>query len=772
MSRVHRMVNRCTLLFSLVVAIGCAKERPAEQSSALITDHVGRWTFDESEGTVAYDDERPSPHHGTFYDGEAPNEHGPERVKDGVSSGAVGFDGIDDSVRITDFSYGPAFTISFWFKVADISGGSATLLDHGSPFNKNSLTIQMAGGSAGTGEIYTYLCDTNDGDCEEGIRVENPPGGTWADGAWHHYVLAVGDWEDALIYLDGALAARGPRGGDEFEPGGPIFAGGRPDAVEWLEGVLDEVTVFNRKLLAPEALTLYEMYDWPPPPANTVILNNWFHTADDFPNPERGWYISHRDPTDGSLSDFPAGVTLGLAIINLRQAFENGPDECGPTLTDPCDVDVHAMVPETLKTNLRSAFDDLRAHGDKVIVRIKYHDEPIENPMPPPEILCLRGDPPTKELVEAHISGLQQVFEDYRDVIVLVQAGYLGVWGEFHQYCPAPLLDDVADWGHIIDHAFANRPTGRTLALRSPDRKEDFLAWKTMMMGPFGPFPAAEGFGTGYGPNLAHFNDCFLSSPSDTGTYPHGGGQTEIDMWKAYVAQESKYMPFGGETCPPDTSPPIEPHRFDCSKALPEMRQLHLSYLNMGHWDGATNPDPMVGIWANQGCRDYISRSLGYRFYLYYLSHTERVKPNDPIEVTIRLTNLGFASMFNPRPVYLILRHPTDNKKIYMANLGTAQDVDPRRWFSGEWVTFTRRVRIPNDAPSVDGYTLALWMPDEADCLKGDPRFSVRLANVGTWEDMTGFNILSNQVDVDESQPPNMLSSDVDFVDYDDSCPP
>ena len=62
------------------------------------------------------------------------------------------------------------------------------------------------------------------------------------------------------------------------------------------------------------------------------------------------------------------------------------------------------------------------------------------------------------------------------------------------------------------------------------------------------------------------------------------------------------------------------------------------------------------------------------------------------------------------------------------------------------------RVRIPADL-TPGSYTLAVRLPDESPSLSDDPRYAIRLANDGVWNDDTGDNVLTPALVVDASAP-------------------
>jgi len=72
-------------------------------------------------------------------------------------------------------------------------------------------------------------------------------------------------------------------------------------------------------------------------------------------------------------------------------------------------------------------------------------------------------------------------------------------------------------------------------------------------------------------------------------------------------------------------------------------------------------------------------------------------------------------------------------------------DADPRRWWSGETRNYPFRVQLPADV-TPGTYDVLVNMPDAADTLRNDPRYSIRFANEGTWEAATGFNDLGLRV--------------------------
>jgi hypothetical protein len=281
----------------------------------------------------------------------------------------------------------------------------------------------------------------------------------------------------------------------------------------------------------------------------------------------------------------------------------------------------------------------VRQAGVKVLLRFAYGD----------------SDAPKAQIL-AHIAQIQPLLEKNVDVIVAMQAGFIGVDGEWHDSTNG--LDDPADRKEILQAELDALPASRMTQIRTPMLKDE--SWP-------GPLADADAWSGSYAARIGHHNDCFLATDTDYGTYP----SSEIEQWKDYVAQEGQYTPVGGETCKVDSP------RSDCDSARAEMERLHWSLLNEQH------DADVYAAWKSQGCFDEISRRLGYRFELARVVFTDKVAPGGELDLEVHVRNVGYAGLFNARPVYAVLDDGTTRRD---ALLGS---VDPRAWASGAETTFT-----------------------------------------------------------------------------------
>jgi hypothetical protein len=130
-----------------------------------------------------------------------------------------------------------------------------------------------------------------------------------------------------------------------------------------------------------------------------------------------------------------------------------------------------------------------------------------------------------------------------------------------------------------------------------------------------------------------------------------------------------------------------------------------------------------------------IINRLGYRLSLTSAEFNEEVRPGGLLDLTVNITNTGFASLINPRPLYVVMQQANS---IFLTKL----ELDPRTWQPGS-SSFTAKIRLPSKMKESD-YNLTLWLPDEEETLQQNPSYAVQFANEDTWDESTGYNILGN----------------------------
>ncbi|RYY37558.1 MAG: DUF4874 domain-containing protein, partial [Sphingobacteriaceae bacterium] len=373
-------------------------------------------------------------------------------------------------------------------------------------------------------------------------------------------------------------------------------------------------------------------------------------SAEDFPNPERGFYrYSETHASDYSVLD-----ATELAGYRTSQTVENAEYSVLSTLVFRyyiLDNITSAPIPASFLTNVGLDMAAARTAGVKLIPRFVYTVRQTAGNCPEGFICPPYGDA-QKSIILNHIAQLKPVLQANADVIACVQMGFIGTWGE--QYYSDFFGDPSTNGGQgnkLLDQNWTDRievlralldavPADRMVQVRYPQIKQRFLYGINALV-TSAPLSDANGFTTADNARIGFHNDCFLASSTDFGTYedygnsssPRVSGGAALNTLRDYFMADSKYVAVGGETCSDDYSP-----ANDCEpggKAQEEMASMHYSYLN-AHYNNLVNND-----WQTGGCMDNIKKNLGYRFVLQSAVLPDNVVHGSSMNLVINLKNAG-----------------------------------------------------------------------------------------------------------------------------------
>ncbi|SEF73431.1 protein of unknown function [Nonomuraea solani] len=417
-------------------------------------------------------------------------------------------------------------------------------------------------------------------------------------------------------------------------------------------------------------------------------------TTENFANPERGLYhhTGDCDKNDFDLATLRGyrdsqGISLVMCVFYLAE-FKTSP------------------ISQAALDQLRQQLDTVRAAGLKMILRFAY-------------TTSTDGADASRTQVLAHLDQLAPYLSGNKDVIYLMQAGFIGAWGEWYytQNFGNAGTVTAADWANrkaVVDKILNVLPSTRMVQLRTPKFKRTMYSTS--------PLPAGQAYNGSALARLGHHNDCFLASPDDYGTYE------DAAVEYPYLQAETAYLAMGGETCNPN------PPRSECPTAKDELSRFHYSYLNTDYHPG------VLGSWSTGGCLAEITRSLGYRFALQNGTYPATATRGGNLPISLTLRNDGYAAPFNPRGLELVLRD-TATSAIHRLPL----TADPRKWAAGATSTITQTLKLPASIPA-GSYALLLGLPDPQ--LSSRAEYAIRLANEGTWEAATGLNKLLHTVTI------------------------
>ena len=409
-------------------------------------------------------------------------------------------------------------------------------------------------------------------------------------------------------------------------------------------------------------------------------------------NPERGFYKHHLFSTSNSNVLNPKviehqrknGVSLLLNIYYLNGFRDR-------------------LISGEFLARIKANMEALREGGSKCVLRFAYSSDINDEPHDAPE-----------ELVLQHIEQLKPLLSEYSDVIYVMEAGFVGVWGEWYYTSNFNMwpttLGDYIPRKHVVQALLSALPETRMVSVRTPNFK-------------------LKMFNIGYGDTItmdtAHngsllsrisgHNDCFLADSNDMGTF---SSNAERSFWES----ESKYSVMGGETCGlSDYS--------TCGNVVAQMENFHWTYLNDGYHQDVLNS------WKQDGCMDEIAKRLGYRLVLTEGQFTPKPVAGGKFEAVFTVRNVGFAAPTNPRNVELVFVSESDPEKKYTVPI----DSDPRFWFAGGTYNFAVEYLLPLEMKG-EAYTVFLNLPDPEPTLANKAHFSIQLANKDLWDAERGFN--------------------------------
>jgi hypothetical protein len=449
-----------------------------------------------------------------------------------------------------------------------------------------------------------------------------------------------------------------------------------------------------------------------------------------FSNPERGFLYASEVHSWNALEQ-----EYVLLDRNILQGYRQNENITLIKRSFYLEGFVNSAIPQWYLDKMQLDFNTLRATGLKAIIRFAYTNRSFVPPY---------GDADKAHVLE-HLAQLQPIFQNNVDVIDVVEAGFIGNWGEWF-YTDYFVADpnnpgsvtpaDYEDRRQVLEGILNVLPPSRMAQLRTPFYK--YKVYGTLDGSPLLPVPlnASNAHDGSYIARTGHHNDCFLGNETDAGTY---GVWVNVADDKSYVAAETNYVPMGGEVCEPGLGHP----RFDCQSAMNEMAQFHWSYLNV---ETGNSSRAIYDSWNTAGCLPEIKRRLGYRLALVQGTYPEKVASGGAFSIAIQLKNDGWSSPINPRLVNLVLRKKETGEIRTLPLTGE----DPRFWLAGTTQTIAHTL-IANVPPGK--YDLLLHLADAEPALSTRPEYAIRLANSRVWEQATGYNSLRYTLTVTQAPP-------------------
>lgn len=417
-----------------------------------------------------------------------------------------------------------------------------------------------------------------------------------------------------------------------------------------------------------------------------------------FPNPERGFMHMFSVNSEGQGLDLSQLKALKNENVTLAQRvyyFEKFRD---------------APLSSAQLSLMQSDMEKIREAGVKVILGFAYTGIDYV-------YYTDNGEDAPYSVIETHLDQLKPFFEENKDVIAFVQAGFIGAWGEWHSSTNG--LETPYYRKAVLEKMLSVIPAEIMVSVRTPRYKQEIFGTSV-------PITGDMAYTDNYRARVGHHNHCFMASIDDYGTY------LDVETEKTYISQEGLYVPTGGETCPPVP----DDYPTGCEVARTTMRLLRWTYLNLDWYK------PTLDGWRNSGCFDEFQRELGYRLKLSNARFTKELAVDKKFELNMTMTNLGYAPLYNYKPTSLVLKN-SDWGEYHEFQLST----DLRNCKPLTELNIEGTISL-GDLPA-GNYALFLKISDKDEKLKKRSDYSIRLANNNVWtEENGGMNNLNYQLKI------------------------
>lgn len=453
--------------------------------------------------------------------------------------------------------------------------------------------------------------------------------------------------------------------------------------------------------------------------ASSETVYDYDPTDEIFSNPERGLFHHLEFHSSDNFEISPGYLRNARNIEGMTLMF------CAFVMEDYRDG---RDIPDAYLERIRRNLQTLRDEGFKVVLRFSYSYSENDYPRDVPWYACQR-----------HIDQLEPILRDYSDIIAVLEAGFVGAWGEWYytdNYIFNPTFADYGPRKELLTRLLRALPETRFVSVRYPAAKLGVF-----QLGAPQVLTAATAHTGSDVARVGFHNDCFLADGDDVGTF--GGNQHYRQYWKA----ESKFVPMGGETC-------AEPNDYtEMNHALAAFSDYHWSYLNKDYHPA------VIQEWTDNYFLATIRRNLGYRLQLNEAAHSNDPMPGGEMTLRLKIENTGWAAPFNPRAVEVVFVGAGGE---YAYQL----DCDPRFWLAGEVSEVNATLRLDPEMLPGD-YAVYLNLPDPEPTLRNDRRYSIRLANRGIWDAARGRNKLFDLTVAPTSAIPELTAPTPDSPAYD-----
>ncbi len=444
------------------------------------------------------------------------------------------------------------------------------------------------------------------------------------------------------------------------------------------------------------------------------------------------WISANKNGSTASYTEHPSGLSTPMYDLSAFSAGNEYTNENYPSVKEnPVRVGgVDEELNEQTLEAIRETFETARKLGVQCIPRFAYAwDDHVG------------AEPAELEMIITHIEQISEILNDYTDIVIAIEGGMIGPWGEMHssKYAEKNYANAIIGaWVENLDESIC-------VLLRNPTMVVNFA-------GRLGPalikdLPLDKDH-KAY--RIGMYNDGYLGTDNDYGTW--GDGFTRKQGVQFLNSQA--HIPYGGEMAHTTVeflaqhNSPIYTDGF-----VKELYDSHLSYLrnlttnttglqtelerlefgDEYYFEGM----PDVSEYYGMSLQKFMLDHMGYRFVLRDAQLSKEVKRGDVLRLKGSVENTGFGNLLGSIKSEVVLVDAA-GKKTYIP-----VDIDPLKWYSMGTYDYNVTVTVPKDAPA-GTYTAYLRFSAVAGEDSTSQSRAVPFANPDVYESKINANNIGN----------------------------
>lgn len=365
-------------------------------------------------------------------------------------------------------------------------------------------------------------------------------------------------------------------------------------------------------------------------------------------NPDCGFYKAFagylKANDEGSPVDTQKMASFAgqFGLFHLRIGLEDFSANAGGK-----DREIDALAIKGLK----SALDCLRALKMSAIIRFSYNVTGAEDSSGN----YLENEPSITWIVK-HVKTLGAVISEYSDVILGVESGMVGPWGEQHSTVMGSHEKSNAGTYHKIVQAWLeSTPEDMGVTVRRPLYFTYWINKQYSLNLSVDDLADFDCSGYKNAVRVGVYNDGYLGSSTDLGTF------TNREAEVAFIGKQAQNTYYGGEVVADKKTGTIGSYN-SVDYLEKEGFITHTSYLNID-W----NYDYVISKWQANTYKGsdltykgkttqfaFVNNRLGYRHLITGISAPSRCRAGNELSILLDIENRGFARMFR-KPVATVI---------------------------------------------------------------------------------------------------------------------